>query len=141
MTSTNKPRNESPQTSGRTAASTEMMAACCKRVVHYLETEKRYTQPVYSLWELARETGLTARMISQSINEYIGQNFFELINRMRVAEAKRLLREAARSAEPASLEEIGTRSGFSSRSTFFLRFKAYEGITPGRYMTLHEETK
>jgi len=128
-----------PHTAGQTVVTTEMMAACCKRVVHYLKTEKRYTQPSYSLWELSRETGMTTRLVSKSINEYMGQNFFVLINRMRVEEAKRLLRNAAKSARKISLEEIGAQSGFHSRSSFFSCFKGYEGISPGKYMTLHED--
>ena len=117
------------------------MAACCKRVVHYLKTEKRYTQPSYSLWELAHELDMTIQLISRSINKYMGQNFFQFINRMRVEEAKRLLRNAAKSEKKVSFEEIGTKSGFNSRSTFFSLFKKYEGITPGKYMMLNQDHK
>lgn len=138
----NKNRNEPPpQLSARTGLATESMAACCKRIVQYLKTEKRYTQPSYSLWELAHETGISARMISKSINTYMGQNFFQMLNRMRVEEAKRLLHVVSRSDEKVVLEEIGVKSGFNSRGAFFSRFKEYEGITPGKYIMLNEEEK
>ena len=142
MSGKNKNRNAlSERNTGRTIVPKEKMAACCKHVVHYLKTEKRYTQPSYSLWELAHESRMTTKLISASINTYMGQDFYELIGRMRVEEAKRLLREAAKSDEKVSLEEIRARSGFNSRSTFFSRFKEYEGITPGKYMILNEENK
>lgn len=136
----NKKRKEPPPyTSVRTTVPTERMVACCKRVVHYLKTEKRYTQPSYSLWELAHETGMTAKLISTSINGYMEQNFFELVNRMRVEEAKSLLQKNSKSERKVSLEEIGLQSGFNSRGAFFSRFKEYEGITPRKYMLLNEE--
>lgn len=132
--------SEPPQpASGQTAPAKEAMQACCKRVVHFLKTEKRYVHPSYSLWELAKETGMTTRLISTSINTYLGQDFFELMNRMRVEEAKRLLRQAARSAEKVSMEEIRTESGFNSRAAFFHCFKRYAGTSPGKYRMLNEE--
>lgn len=138
----NKNQNALSERNGeRTIITKEMMVACCKRVVHYLQTEKRYTQPSYSLWELAHESGMTTKLISASINAYMGQDFYELMGRMRVEEAKRLLRAAAKAAEKVSVDEIGTASGFNSRSTFFACFKKYAGMTPGKYMILSEENK
>lgn len=142
MSAKNKHQNaSSEQNTGRTVVTTEMMSACCKRIVHYLKTEKRYTQPSYSLWELAHESGMTTKLISTSINTYMGQSFFELLGRMRVEEAKHLLRNATKSAEKVSVEEIGTKSGFNSRSTFFSCFRKYVGMTPSKYMILSEENK
>lgn len=142
MSGKNNNRNTSSgRNAGQTVVTKEMMAACCKRVVYYLKTEKRYTQPSYSLWELAHESGITTKLISVSINAYMGQDFYELMGRMRVEEAKRLLRAAAKSAQKVSVDEIGAKSGFNSRSTFFACFKKYEGMTPGKYMILNTENK
>lgn len=142
MSGENKNGNASSgRDAGQTVVTKETMAACCKRVVNYLKTEKRYTQPSYSLWELARESGMTTKLISASINAYMGQDFFELLNRMRIEEAKCLLRAAAKSAEKVSVDEIGTKSGFNSRSTFFSCFKKYAGMTSGKYMILSEENE
>lgn len=139
MADKTKKQDEPPaRASGQTAVTTERMEACCKRVVHYLETEKRYTQPTYSLWELAHELGIGIRLVSASINTCMRQDFFGLINRMRVEEAKRLLQAVAKSEEKVSLEEIGAKSGFNSRSSFFYCFKKYTGTTPGKYMILYE---
>lgn len=142
MSGKNKNRNASSgRDAGQTVVTKEMMAACCKRVVNYLKTEKCYTQPSCSLWELARESGRTTKLISASINAYMGQDFFELLNRLWAKEAKCLLRAAAKSAEKVSVDEIGIKSGFNDRSTFFSCFKKYAGMTPGKYMILNEENK
>lgn len=138
------PNNRTSHESDRSIITPDMMAECCRHVIHFLNTEKRFLQPAYSLWELARDSGMTARLISKSINEYMGQNFHQLMNRLRVDEAKRLLQKTADPAQPAhalSLKEIGVMSGFRSRSVFFSRFKEYEGITPGKYMALYGETE
>lgn len=135
-----KKMSEPPRpTSGQIAPTKEAMQACCKRVVHFLKTEKCYVHPSYSLWELAKETGMTTRLISTSINTYMGQDFFELINRMRVEEAKSLLCETAKSTQRVSVEEIGIRCGFNSRSAFFFCFKKYAGTSPAKFRMLNEK--
>ena len=118
--------------------SIEKMEAVCHTVVQYLETSKRYREPDCCLWQLARETGISSKIISLSINRYMKRNFFEFINRIRLEEAKTLLREAAQTGKKITVDEIGARSGFSSRSTFFLRFARYEGMTPKTYMKQHK---
>ncbi|WP_455620992.1 helix-turn-helix domain-containing protein [Parabacteroides sp.] len=140
MARNNKTQNALERQPGaRPPMTREEMAAHCKRIVHYLKTEKRYTQPTYSLWELSHELGMSTRTVSTAINAYMGQDFFNLIARIRVEESKRLLRKASKSAKKISLEEIGAKSGFNSRSSFFYCFKKYTGMTPGKYMILHED--
>jgi AraC-like DNA-binding protein len=117
--------------------SRERMASVCGTVVRYLETSKRYLSPDFCLWELAREVGISARVVSVSINRYMGRNFYEFINRIRIEEAKRLLREAADGDAKVNIAETGSKSGFSSRSIFFARFRDCEGMTPGKWMNIH----
>jgi AraC-like DNA-binding protein len=117
--------------------SRERMASVCATVVRYLETSKRYLSPDFCLWELAREVGISPRVVSASINRYIGRNFHEFINRIRSEEAKRLLREAAAGDAKVNIAEIGAKSGFPSRSLFFARFKDCEEMTPGKWMNSH----
>lgn len=85
-----------------------------------------------SLSILSRETGIYQKLLSRSINEYLKQNFFELINEMRVGEAKRrlLLPENAGHTVDSLYEECG----FRTRSTFFLAFKKVEGLSPAQWL-------
>lgn len=124
----NRNRNvSSERDAGQTVVTKEMMAACCKRVVYYLKTEKRYRQPSYSLWELARESGMTTKLISASINTYMGQDFFELLNRMRVEEAKCLLQAAEKSAEKVSVEESGQKADSTAVRHFSPALRSTQG--------------
>lgn len=123
----------------RPQLSSDKMAEYCRRIVAYLETEKRYRNPNYSLWDLSRDTGIPVKMISKSINKYMKRNFYNLINRMRIEEAKAILREMATTGDKAIIEEIALQCGFHSRSVFFARFNEYEKMSPKKYMTLYGE--
>ena len=110
--------------------STRQMAEYCQRIVAYLETEKRYREPGYSLWELSRDTGISTKIISKSINGY-----------MRIEEAKKMLREMAATNSRLMIEEVGVQCGFRSRSVFFTRFNGYEKMTPRKYMSMFEKKR
>lgn len=110
----------------------EQMRDICSRVKEYLETTNAFLRKDLSLSILSRETGISQKLLSRSINGYLKQNFFELINEMRVGEAKRrlLLPENAGHTVDSIYEECG----FRTRSTFFLAFKKIEGLSPAQWL-------
>ena len=71
----------------------------------------------------------------------MGRNFYDLINRMRIEEAKKMLREMAATNSRLMIEEVGVQSGFRSRSVFFTRFNGYEKMTPRKYMSMFEKKR
>ncbi len=71
--------------------STEQMREICDRVTEYLQSSKAYINPELSANTLSVETGIHSRNISIAINGYLHKNFFDLVNELRVGEAKRLL--------------------------------------------------
>lgn len=115
----------------------QQMEECCRHIIEFLEREKSFCRPDYSIWELKRDLGISIKAISTSINGYMGRNFFELLNRMRIEESKRIMRLLAESGGKAKMDDISRKSGFKSRSVFFARFSEYEGITPRKYMNLY----
>jgi AraC-like DNA-binding protein len=60
-------------------------------------------------------------------------NFYELINRRRVDEARRLIADPAEAH--LTLASIAQRCGFHSVSAFNGAFKRYTGRTPSRFRT------
>ena len=69
---------------------------------------------------------ITARDISQTLNRHFGLSFFDFINQHRCEHARRLLAE-----QPAmTVTEVQTRSGFSSKSSFYTAFRKCTGMTP-----------
>jgi AraC-like DNA-binding protein len=111
------------------------MKEICDRVTEYLQTSKAYTNPDLSLSILSVATGISPRTISTSINGYLKRNFFDLINQMRVEEAKIRLRTHR---DIQTIESIGADCGFRSPTPFYEAFKKSEGKTPLQWLKTAE---
>ena len=75
---------------------------------------------------------IMGQMLSLLINERTGMHFYDFVNRYRVEEAKRLLRESILRDE-LSILGIAYEVGFNSKSSFNTAFKKAAGITPSQY--------
>jgi AraC-like DNA-binding protein/ligand-binding sensor protein len=81
-----------------------------------------------SLKEIASIAGLSPPYFSTIFKEEMGENLSKYLNRLRVEKASRLLLET-----DISLAEIAASCCFEDQSWFSKIFKAYTGISPGRY--------
>ncbi|MDR2731422.1 MAG: AraC family transcriptional regulator [Treponema sp.] len=88
---------------------------------------ENYTRKV-SLKEIAGVAGLSAPYFSTIFKEEMGENLSKYLNRLRVEKASRLLLESE-----MSLSEIASCCCFEDQSWFSKIFKAYTGISPGKY--------
>ncbi len=123
------------QTVSRTATKYEksaLNAEASKRLSRKLrsamEVDRLYEDPNLSLWALARHTGASPNYISQTLNEEIGESFFDFVNGYRVAEAKTLLQTTDKSVLTITYDV-----GFNARSSFYNAFKRVTGETPSKY--------
>ncbi|MCP4491878.1 MAG: AraC family transcriptional regulator [Gammaproteobacteria bacterium] len=98
---------------------------------NYLEQEKPYINPNLKLGELADHLGMPSYQLSQVINIGYQQNFYDLINSLRIAEAKRIL--ASPSTQHNKMIGIAFDVGFNSKSTFNAAFKKHAGMTPTQF--------
>lgn len=94
-----------------------------------LVAEEWWRDPELTLASLARKLGTNTSDLSRAINEGLGMNFNELINRLRVEEVKRVL---ALHGEQ-NLLDVAFAAGFSSKASFNRCFKLYAGGTPTDY--------
>jgi AraC-like DNA-binding protein len=101
------------------------------RLKQYMETNKPYLDPELSLSTLSKGIGLNRNQLSQLINEGIGENFYDFVNRYRVEEVKRLMVDPQK--QNYNLLGIALEAGFKSKSTFNLIFKRFTGLTPTEY--------
>ena len=81
-----------------------------------------------SLNEIASVAGLSAPYFSSIFKNEMGENLSVYINRLRVEKASKLLRETT-----MSLSEISGECCFEDQSWFSRIFKAYTGISPGKF--------
>lgn len=91
--------------------------------------EKLYTNAKLNLRSLAIHLGIKEKELSRIINTQT--NFYQLINSLRVAEFKELIKSPK--ATQLSLLGLAYEAGFSSKSTFYSTFKKLEGMTPKQY--------
>jgi AraC-like DNA-binding protein len=101
-----------------------------RATVHILENES-FKKLKYSLTDLANETGIRERHISQAINEIRNQNFIDFINGFRVGYAKKFLIEEGH--RDKTILYILYEAGFNSKTTFNVVFKKHTGQTPSNF--------
>lgn len=98
---------------------------------HFLEKDKPYHKPDFSLQDLCDHFGTSRRRMSYLLNEVMGKNFYGVINEFRVREAQELL--VNDEVSQLKIEALGEMVGFQSKSSFNACFKKYTGLTPSEY--------
>lgn len=119
-----------------TEAEQQEKRAMAQKVLTYMETNKPYLESEITLDQLAARLLLKPRILSQTINDTLGQNFYDFINRFRIKEASRLLMNPP--DEKTTIQEIFYEVGFQSKSSFNALFKKYTGLTPREFRKKQE---
>lgn len=109
--------------------------ALYRKVKSYISKEKPYVNADFKLTDLARAIGCPAGYLSQMFNVYTQQTFLDFINRYRIEEFKRLIKDPA--YNHYTITAICELCGFK-RSTFFSAFKKLENCTPSEYLQRHQ---
>lgn len=120
----------------KSALSTEASTRIARKLRAAMDVDNLHRDPNLSLWALARHTGGSPNYISQTLNEVIGESFFDFVNGYRVAEAMKLL-----ATTDQTVLSITYDVGFNARSSFYNAFKRVTGQTPTQYrktMSLRE---
>ncbi len=100
------------------------------RVLAEFEDKNLYMNPGFSLKVLSDKCKMSKHHISQVLNEELGMTFFELTNKYRIEEAKKLL---STSDDYIKMEQLAYQLGYKSKSTFFTAFKRSTDLTPLKY--------
>lgn len=91
--------------------------------------EKNYYDDIM-LNDLADYLGFTPKYCSVLFPKLLGMNFKEFLNRYRITQATRILKE-----DPDILiNDLAATVGFNSANSFIRVFRQYTGTTPGRYL-------
>lgn len=101
------------------------------RIREKLEQDRLFLEPDLTVQQLARSLGVPRADVSACLNRSLGRSFTDLMAGYRVAEAKRLLGDP--SLAHLTIEAIGHRAGFRTRSTFYHRFRGETGQTPATF--------
>jgi len=109
----------------------EMIQDYLTRLNEYMANEKPYLESKMTLPDLAFRLDLNPNYLSQVINDQLGQNFYDFINKYRVEEFKHRLQNPR--AKNYTFLGHALESGFSSKSSFNEVFKKLTGQTPSEY--------
>lgn len=127
------PKTELPDEGEKYVASTlasEQANAMAKRLLELMVKDKPYLNPDCNLACLADALGVKPHLLSQVLNEKIGQTFYEFFNGYRVKKAHSMLEDPQ--YDSYSIAGIGEAAGFRSRSTFYASFRKAYGATPSQ---------
>ena len=97
----------------------------------HMKDQQRYLFSELSLSNLSDELEVSAKILSQVINEGYSCNFFDFVNGFRIEEAKLIFTN--QSDENMTIQEVMYDSGFNSKSTFNTAFKKVTRQTPTQF--------
>ncbi len=97
--------------------------------------QKKYRDPDYSAKQLAEDLKTNPRYLSAVINSRFGMNYSSLVNEFRVRDAVHMLTD--KRFLDLTMEEIGRRSGFANRQSFYAAFFKEKGEAPHQYKKRH----
>ena len=100
---------------------------------------KPFLNEKIAMVEIAKILKVSTQQISQVINEKTNLNFNDFVNSFRIEEAKIMLLSNAYSK--LTIDAIAQKSGFRSKSAFYVAFKKHTGNTPKEFIAASEEIK
>ena len=99
-----------------------------------LNEEKIFKVSNITLEILAERLETSRHNASQVINEHFNINFFELINKYRIEEAKHIL--SLKSGKSMNIIDVAYEVGYNNKVTFNKSFKKETSLTPSQYREL-----
>ncbi len=102
---------------------------CIDNFETLVEKHNLFSEEGLGLNAVAKRLGVPARRLSEAINRIYGESFSRRMNRWRVEEAKRLLRDHPETP----ITNVMFDAGFRTKSSFNREFRMIEGVSPTEY--------
>lgn len=101
-------------------------------IFNYLEKEKPFANPDFSMSHIAVIFNVPQHHVAYCFNHLLKKKFSTVRTEFRVNHAIELLDKGL--TETLSIDGIGEKAGFVTRSNFYSSFKAVTGLTPSEYL-------
>jgi len=108
-----------------------------EKLLTLIDSQKPYLEGDLNLLKLSELIGISTHQLSYLLNNGFGENFFQFINKYRIAHAKKLL--ISDTYYKMSVLGIAFESGFNSKTAFNTMFKKTMGITPSEFRKNQKE--
>lgn len=102
--------------------------ALLARIRAYLADEAPHLKENFHRGDMARALGVPEHRLSKVVNQGFGKSLIDVLNELRVAEAKRLLVESDQ-----QITQIAFASGFNALPSFHRVFKKLAGCSPSEW--------
>lgn len=102
-----------------------------QRIQKCMRDKKPYLNPTLTLNDLADQSGILPKYLSQVINEKLNRNFYDYINGFRVESLITLLSDPAQAHR--TVLDLAFESGFNSKTVFNASFRKMTGKTPTEF--------
>jgi PAS domain S-box-containing protein len=96
---------------------------------------KHYTESL-RIEDIATKAGLSVYQFEQRVQRLFQMSPLQLLHKLRLDEATRLLRESDK-----SLADIALETGWCDQSAFTRHFSRYAGMSPGKFRALQKDAK
>ena len=103
------------------------------KITTHFEKTKAYLTLGYSLSDVSREIKVPSYLISALINQEFGLTFREYINNFRIEELERMIQEDPK-FDLLTIEAIGRKLGYKSRTSLVDAIKTRSGLTPKEFI-------
>ena len=103
-------------------------------ILSYLEKEKPFANAAFSMSHIAVIFNVPQHHVAYCFNHVLNKKFTNLRTEFKVNHAKELLDQGL--TETLSVDGIGIKAGFATRSNFYSSFKSITGLTPSEYLDL-----
>lgn len=104
-----------------------------EEMLHLIEKKRLFLNPELTQKELITHLGTNKKYLYEAISQNSGENFKSLLNRLRVNEAKIIIREKVRNGQIELLGDVYLHAGFNSQASYYRLFKEFTGLTPKEY--------
>lgn len=115
----------------KTFAGEDVIANIYERLIEKIEHEKIFKDPELRLDQVAQMLHVHTNILSQTINHVENKIFYDLINRRRVEEFKRIA--ILPENHKYTILALAFESGFNSKTSFNRNFKKYEHCSPSEF--------
>lgn len=115
----------------RSSLTEEKSVEYLNTLIKFMEVEKPYLNQDLKLSDLSQQLSIQTHHISQIINEKLNLGFSDFINKYRVNDAKRLLKDPE--YDRFTILSICYEVGFKNKASFNNAFKKFTKLTPSEF--------
>ncbi len=117
-----------PEKYQRSALNEQHASKIAQKIECAMQQDHLFLEASLSLQKLAKHISTSPNYISQTLNENLGMNFFDYVNKYRVEQAKHQLEHTK-----DTVLDIAMNVGFNAKSSFYTAFKKETQQTPSQY--------